>query len=866
LGIWEAEVTLVPSGNTQSFSFLPRVFKVDGNGTRYIETSGTTPTNITYDITLPQATAITRTTNLIDIDTNQNKTIPGWTPSDANVTYSLTSDKPLWFSQLQKEDAFIQIFSGTTPTTWSGDITVNRNTEGFYYPKLFLYDYAGNISMYDSTLDFQTLDFRLFIDNTTAVYKSANWNTWGYREGGKGAGNGKTDVYIGRLNTGYVTRAKTITLTGKAEKGQRVKVYTNGKYYGMISVPDTNCKVEESISGISTDKVTADNLTVYSAMMCEVSFDYTFTSNGSNASGGEPTDGVFFEMKQLDSAGNISNTSTPLFVYYDTQAPVSPEIIINNDDIFVKGERFADNEILMYAPDGTMTSSGTVRADKYGYTQTGVHTVFKDLWGIYTIGVRSYDASGNISVSTKILERIKPTPTPEPTKEPVYEEVTTSGGTTYYTTGQVKGTKTVYTTQTINQTVTKTVTKTVTEQVKKPCDWSFNIFDSNNCVNVWATGMWQTITKTVSETVTQVVQKTVQVAQEVTTGFIEGTKSSVNGIVESTKQLGGSFIQGATDLLINTGITLAKAAVGATNLVGNFGSAIAAGIESTYNGKNFSDNYNSINQSGDWKENAINTAAGVAVIAAPLVIAGAVVAAAPVIVSAAAVAGIPLAIGTAATIATVGIGTLIVGGSMAYGVYQKASNNVPLSTAINEIVCGKVDPTALNCIGYVGGQLTATIALSKLTESAYKMVGINVPTINSGATTEGVTSTKPLPKVVEEVGTVKTTAPETNPIIRPKLNTTEINKIADDISNGHAYTKHALNPNENATIPSKEQFKAEAIRIMNNPDDVKYGNNGRIAFWDEKTKSILIYNPNGVDKSTMFKPEPGKSYFYNEFN
>ena len=68
-------------------------------------------------------------------------------------------------------------------------------------------------------------------------------------------------------------------------------------------------------------------MTVYSAQLCEVSFDYTFTTSGANASGGEPMDGVFFEMKQLDSAGNISNTSTPLFVYYDTQAPVSPEML-----------------------------------------------------------------------------------------------------------------------------------------------------------------------------------------------------------------------------------------------------------------------------------------------------------------------------------------------------------------------------------------------------------------------------------------------------------------------------------------------------------------------------------------------------------
>ncbi|MEI6532756.1 MAG: hypothetical protein WCO06_02880 [Candidatus Roizmanbacteria bacterium] len=337
-------------------------------------------------------------------------------------------------------------------------------------------------------------------------------------------------------------------------------------------------------------------------------------------------------------------------------------------------------------PDGTLTSSGTVRADKYGYTQTGVHTVFKDLWGIYTIGVRSYDASGNVSVSTKILERIKPTPTPEPTKESVYEEVTTSGGTTYYTTGQVKGTKTVYTTQTVNQTVTKTVTKIVTQQVKKPCDWSFNIFDSNNCVNVWATDMWQTVTKKVTETVTQVVQKTVQVAQTVT-NIVLG--ASIGGLPE----LAGGVMNGAKTVatgLVDAAITLQKAKTALNNLAGNASVAIIASIESPFNGKSFNDNYNNLNVFGDVNQNLTDVKNGVIV--------GAVTA-----ITVASTVGL-VAVGVPAVAAGLIITGVATAGGIGYNTYQGVQNKMPLADALKVSTCGKLDATPQFCVGNVIGQ------------------------------------------------------------------------------------------------------------------------------------------------------------------
>jgi hypothetical protein len=45
------------------------------------------------------------------------------------------------------------------------------------------------------------------------------------------------------------------------------------------------------------------------------------------------------------------------------------------------------------------------------------------------------------------------------------------------------------------------------------------------------------------------------------------------------------------------------------------------------------------------------------------------------------------------------------------------------------------------------------------------------------------------------------------------------------------------------------------------------GSNSRIAFWDDASETITIYDPNHVDLGTSFKPQEdlGKTYFYQRF-
>ena len=87
--------------------------------------------------------------------------------------------------------------------------------------------------------------------------------------------------------------------------------------------------------------------------------------------------------------------------------------------------------------------------------------------------------------------------------------------------------------------------------------------------------------------------------------------------------------------------------------------------------------------------------------------------------------------------------------------------------------------------------------------------------------------------------------------------------ISESISNGHAF-KH-VEKGEFRGIFSKKSFKEYIQDVINNPSESKNGNGGRIAFWDDKTKAIVIYNPKDSDLGTAFVPSSGYTYFKDKF-
>ncbi len=70
--------------------------------------------------------------------------------------------------------------------------------------------------------------------------------------------------------------------------------------------------------------------------------------------------------------------------------------------------------------------------------------------------------------------------------------------------------------------------------------------------------------------------------------------------------------------------------------------------------------------------------------------------------------------------------------------------------------------------------------------------------------------------------------------------------IAEEISGGHAYTKHVINQGEFPGF-STAQFNDHIRNILNNPTEVKALLHGRLGFWDQNSQTLIIRNPEAID-------------------
>jgi filamentous hemagglutinin len=83
---------------------------------------------------------------------------------------------------------------------------------------------------------------------------------------------------------------------------------------------------------------------------------------------------------------------------------------------------------------------------------------------------------------------------------------------------------------------------------------------------------------------------------------------------------------------------------------------------------------------------------------------------------------------------------------------------------------------------------------------------------------------------------------------------------AEQIAKGHAWSKHKGEFPEFSTVA---EFAQHIDQIMANPSASKSLAKGRTAFWDDKTKTVVIRDPNSPDLGTAFRPANGKAYFDN---
>lgn len=96
-----------------------------------------------------------------------------------------------------------------------------------------------------------------------------------------------------------------------------------------------------------------------------------------------------------------------------------------------------------------------------------------------------------------------------------------------------------------------------------------------------------------------------------------------------------------------------------------------------------------------------------------------------------------------------------------------------------------------------------------------------------------------------------------SPKPKPKAPNPEAQKIA----NGHAYDKHVTKQKEFPEIKDKQAFAEHIDNVMTNPTESKNLTNGRKAYWDDKSKTVVITNPKNPDGGTAFRPTQGKKYF-----
>lgn len=64
-------------------------------------------------------------------------------------------------------------------------------------------------------------------------------------------------------------------------------------------------------------------------------------------------------------------------------------------------------------------------------------------------------------------------------------------------------------------------------------------------------------------------------------------------------------------------------------------------------------------------------------------------------------------------------------------------------------------------------------------------------------------------------------------------------------------------------IRTRPQFAQHIENVIKNPTSTKELSNGRSAYWDQSTGTVVIRNPKASDGGTAFRPVNGRAYFDN---
>jgi hypothetical protein len=86
-------------------------------------------------------------------------------------------------------------------------------------------------------------------------------------------------------------------------------------------------------------------------------------------------------------------------------------------------------------------------------------------------------------------------------------------------------------------------------------------------------------------------------------------------------------------------------------------------------------------------------------------------------------------------------------------------------------------------------------------------------------------------------------------------------KIARAIAGGHAYEKHVVEEKLFPEVKSRNDFVEVIAKVLANPTHHRELENDREAYFDNRSNTIVIYNPHARDRGTCFRPRAGLKYY-----
>jgi len=88
-------------------------------------------------------------------------------------------------------------------------------------------------------------------------------------------------------------------------------------------------------------------------------------------------------------------------------------------------------------------------------------------------------------------------------------------------------------------------------------------------------------------------------------------------------------------------------------------------------------------------------------------------------------------------------------------------------------------------------------------------------------------------------------------------------RIAKAIAMGHSYEKHVVGEKLFPEVKNREDFIELIAKVLANPTHHRNLENDREVYFDNKSNTIVIYNPHARDKGTCFRPRAGLKYYEN---